>query len=181
MTSNRENGDAGTTHQSADRLRSDFDRSFAEASSTQVQRDEDFLAIRIGADGYALRLSEVVGLYRDQAIVPLPSRAAHLLGLASFRGVTAPVYDLRALLGHTTGARTPWLVLARAASPVAFAFDVLEAHLRVAAASAVSVQIEPRARRYVNGVVRSAGSTFSLIHLASILEAIAHGSSSSKE
>jgi chemotaxis signal transduction protein len=175
MTTNGANANA-VRNGSAERLRDDFDRSFAEAPSTRVHRDEDFLAIRIGGDGYAIRLSDVVGVYRERKIVPIPSRAVHLLGLSSFRGITAPIYDLRALLGHTGPAAPPWLVLARAESPIGFAFDVLEKHLRVGASNAVSVAVDPHSRRHVNGVVRSEGSTFSLIHIASILDAITrHG------
>jgi purine-binding chemotaxis protein CheW len=161
------------TFRLAERLRHDFDRSFAEAPLTGAHLDEDFLAIRIGGDPYAIRLSDVVGLFRDRKIVPLPSRAPHLLGISSFRGATTPIYDLRALLGHPGGAPPRWIVLARSPSPVGFAFDLLEKHLRIAAAP--SVEIDHQANRYVHGVIRTASSVFSLIQLASVIEAVTHG------
>jgi chemotaxis signal transduction protein len=158
--------------QSSQRLQRDFDRSFAEAPPTGAHLDEDFLAIRIGSNGYAIRLSDVVGLHRVRKIVPIPTRATHLLGISSFRGMTAPIYDLRALLGHASAAPPGWLVLARGPSPVGFAFDVLEKHLRIAT---TSVEVDPQARLHIHGIVRTTTSAFSLIQIASVLEALTHG------
>ena len=51
----------------ADELRRAFDRSFAEAPGGAPEADalESLLAIRVGGDPYALRLSEIAGLFAD--------------------------------------------------------------------------------------------------------------------
>ena len=64
------------------------------------QRGEDFLAIRVGADPYTFRLSEIAGLHVGVKIVPVPSPAVQLLGMVAIRGMLAPIYDLAALLHY---------------------------------------------------------------------------------
>lgn len=111
-------------------LRRTFDRAFAEAVRGEVVQTEDLLALRVGSESYALRLSEIAGLYVDRAVTRLPGGVAALLGLASFRGAIAPVYDLHLLLGRPSAETPRWLVMART-SFVAFAFEAFEGHLRV--------------------------------------------------
>ena len=86
--------------QKAAALRAAFDRSFAEAADAGRAPHLDFLAIRVAGDPYALRLSEVASLHVDSKRVRAPSLLPELSGLASFRGVLTPVYDLAALLGY---------------------------------------------------------------------------------
>jgi chemotaxis signal transduction protein len=107
-------------------------------------------------------------------IVPYPSRAAGALGLAAVRGIVAPVYDLRVLLGHARASGPPprWLLLARAPEPVALAFDQLESYLRLPPRLVSSPEVEEHARRHVRGAVRSAEGVRPLIDVAAILAAI---------
>src|SRR5258706_8445815 len=89
-----------------------------------------FLGVTIGANSYALELSEITALFADPRIVPLPSSAREFLGVVALRG--GIVYSLRALLGYATGDERPrWLVVAGRERVAAFAFDGLEAYLRV--------------------------------------------------
>jgi len=126
-------GDTGAAAAAA-RLRAEFDRGFALAPSAGgADGLEGHLAIRVGGDPCALRLADLLGVYVDRKIVPLPSSVPTLLGIASFRGVLIPVHDLRLLLGYPARAPARWLVRVRAAAPVGLAFDALEGQFRASA------------------------------------------------
>src|SRR4029079_4392633 len=93
-------GDPRAAHPAAG-LRAEFDRGFALAPSAGgADGLEGHLAIRVGGDSCAPRLADLLGVYVDRKIVPLPSSVPTLLGIASFRGVLIPVHDLRLLLGY---------------------------------------------------------------------------------
>jgi chemotaxis signal transduction protein len=157
-------------------LRCLFDSSFAAAVSSMTEPLEDLLAIRVGADPYALRLSEIVGLYADVKIVPVPSPVVQLLGIASLRGKMAPVYDLAALLHYRPAASPRWMILAGAPQPVGFAFGTFEAHLQVSKASLADGEDRGEGsgatRRHVRGVVHTADVLRPMIHVASVLRLI---------
>lgn len=157
----------------ADELRRDFDRSFAEAPRGDVEGWEALVALRVGGDAYALRLSELAGLHHDRVVVPVFGVGTPLLGLSSLRGVLLPVYDLRALLGYPASDPAPrWLALARSPSPVALAFDVFESHLRVRPGE-VSAAGDPSARRHTRGAIRVGEQTRPLLRVESLLAEIA--------
>ncbi len=80
-----------------------FDQSFIRAPVDAATELHDYLAIRAGDTGYALRLAEIGGLQLLTGLTPCPSRRAELLGLSTFRGNVLPVYDLRVLLGVGVG------------------------------------------------------------------------------
>jgi purine-binding chemotaxis protein CheW len=155
----------------AARLRDAFDRSFAEPRAADARLGEDLLAIRIAAEPHALRLSEIAGVFADRRITPLPGGFPALLGIAGFRGAIVPVYDLPALLGHRPGAALRWLAMA-AAAPVAFAFAVLDGHLRVAPDAIIGHDDGEHQRRHVRFFARTAGLVRPIIHLPSVLDAI---------
>jgi len=120
-----------------ERLRADFDRSFAEPVRSHEGEHVELLAIRAGGRAYALRLSQTSGLHPDRPVTPLPGPLPALLGLAGFAGTVVPVYDLAALLGHPGEAGPRWLVLATGSPPLGFAFHELDGHFRVAAGDIV--------------------------------------------
>jgi len=152
-------------------LRGDFDRSFAVAVAERDVKPLDFLTIRIAADPYALRLSEVASLHSERRLVVAPSPLLELCGFASFRGILTPVYDLGALLGYPRGTTKNRLVVVQWSSPIAFAFETLEAHVRV---SAGQVSQTDRGRNgAVVGALRDQGRTVPLLHLPSLVEGIA--------
>jgi chemotaxis signal transduction protein len=151
-------------------MRLAFDRSFATLPVVASDREEDFVAVRIGSGGYAFHLSHIAGLFTGKRITPLPSRAAALLGIAGFRGNIAPVYDLHLLLGHPRVEKPAWLATA-AGMPVAFAFEAFDGHIRVPRAAIVpggTHQKSSHVREYIgeDGLIRP------IIHLPSILELI---------
>jgi chemotaxis signal transduction protein len=154
----------------ADELRHSFDRSFSLPSLPDNAPTEDFLAIGVGAQAVALRLSEVAGLFAGRKVTRIPSRAAALLGIAGFRGTILPVYDLGLLLGRPALETRRWLVITSDAS-VALAFDSFHGHLRISKEAVLSHENNGpagHAREYlrVEGIVRP------IAHLPSILDAI---------
>jgi len=152
-------------------LRESFDRSFAEAPSEAREAELDFLAIRIAGDPYALRLSEIQSLHADKQLALAPSLLPELLGIAGFRGVLSPVYDFGALLGYAPALAPRWLVLARSASPIGFAFEAFDAHLRVSP-SLVSTP-DSGAQVLLRGAVQHGNCALPLLHLPSLVGAIA--------
>jgi len=120
-----------------ERLRADFDRSFAEPVRSHEGEHVELLAIRAGGRPYALRLSQTSGLHPDRPVTPLPGPLPALLGLAGFAGTVVPVYDLAALLGHPADSRPRWLVLAAGTPPLGLAFHDVDGHVRVAAGAIV--------------------------------------------
>lgn len=153
-------------------LRNEFDDAFARLPRPAAPV-VDFLGARIGDRAYAIRLSEIAGVHRDRKITRVRSHATHLLGVAAFRGTTTPIYDLREILGYSASASPRWLVLTQGATPVGFAFDAFEGHLRVEAGSN-ALEIDPAGHRFVQGVVRAGDRSFSVLRLAAVLENIAH-------
>jgi chemotaxis signal transduction protein len=153
-----------------------FDASFAAAAVPRHERREEFLAIRLGTDPYLLRLSEIVGLYADRRVVPVPSPDPRLLGIVGLRGRMAPVYDLAAFLGYSLATSPRWMVLASGALPVGFAFETFETHLRVSEALFASEHDHGvgagEIRQHARGTVRVAGELRSVIHMASVSEMV---------
>ncbi|MEA2749205.1 MAG: hypothetical protein QOI41_3348 [Myxococcales bacterium] len=159
-------------------LRAAFDQSFAELPNEAIVHFEDFLAIRIGGDPFAMRLRDVAGLYADRAITSVPSPVSELVGVAGFRGGLVPVYDLRALLGYPVSEPTRWLVLVTTqldpsapATPVALAFDHFEGHLRVSP-DAITAGASDGRFAYVRELVSVEGGPRPIMDVGALLEAI---------
>lgn len=142
-------------------LRRAFDRAFADPPATAVTRFEELLAIGLGDAPFALRLREVAGLFADKPITRVPSPIPELLGIAGFRGVAVPVYDLRALLGLGSAERPRWTLLvtakgATAPGPtVALAFERFDGLLRVAPGEAVLAGSTARTIMTVSSVLQT--------------------------
>ena len=112
-------------------MRREFDRSFALPPPVAETDTGQLLAIRIGAQPFALRLSEITGVHADKKLTRVPGSTPTMLGIVGFRGAITPVYDFAALMGHRRTDAPRWLVVAKAAQ-VALAFDGFEGQLRVA-------------------------------------------------
>jgi chemotaxis signal transduction protein len=157
-------------------LRRLFDAGFAAPAASRSQRLEDLLAIRVGPDPYALRISEIAGLQVGLKIVPVPSPVAQLLGIAAIRGMMAPIYDLAALLRYPPAANPRWFIVARAPQPVGLAFESFESHLQASQSSLATDNGEDAGSvgtgQYLRGTVLAAGTLRPIIHLASVLELI---------
>jgi chemotaxis signal transduction protein len=160
-------------------LRRSFDDSFAAPATPKTESHEGMLAIRVGADPYALLLSDIMGLYSDVRIIAVPSRMPQFKGIVGLRGIMAPVYDLAALMHYPPAASTRWMVLAGGARPVGFAFEGFEAHLRVPAASAenggdagTGGGESGATRRYTRGSVRAAGALRAIIRMDAVMKLV---------
>lgn len=175
MSANDPHGVPAPTAGSAAALRRLFDDSFAAAATARSARLEGLLAIRLGSDPYALRLSEIAGLHAAVKIVAVPSPNAQLLGIVGLRGVMAPIYDLAALLRYPPAINPRWMVLARMSQPVGFAFETFEAHVQVPEAALGEGQNGAdggAARQHTSGTVRAAGALRPIIRMASVVELI---------
>ena len=176
MNTNGPQIDAATLVVTAARLRRLFDQSFAAPAASEPERLEDLLAIRVGPDPYALRLSEISGLHVGLEITPVPSPAAALLGIVGIRGMMAPVYDLAALLRYPPVANPRWFIFAHAPQPVGFAFETFESHLQMPRSSLANGAGEDAGMRatgqHMRGIVRATGALRPIIYLASVLETI---------
>ena len=152
-------------------LRREFDRAFAEPVRADTTAKEDLLGVRAGAQAYAIRLSEIAGLHAGKKITRVPGSHAALCGIAGFRGALLPVYDLQALLGHSSVETPRWLVIAQGA-PVALAFDAFEGHLRASRDEIVPQSARPEMPRYARELVRCQNFIGPILHLPSVLDAI---------
>lgn len=153
-------------------LRSAFDSAFAVPLRVEAAAHHDLLAIRVGAEPYAVRLAEITGLFADRKFTRVPGGHAALLGIAGFRGALVPVYSLRILLGHS-GTQTPrWLVIA-AAAPVALAFEVFEGHVRAPADAILARQSPAQLGGYAAEFIRTEGVVRPVLHLPSVIDALA--------
>jgi chemotaxis signal transduction protein len=160
----------------ATQLRLAFDRAFAEPANTEMAAREAILAIHVGAESFAIRLSEISGLHADKKITPVPGGSSALIGIAGFRGTIVPVYSLRNLLGiaapQSTDGRPPrWMVVA-AAAPIGFAFEGFEAQRRVPHEAIVPKRWRAEHSTYVREFVGSRKFLGPILHLPSIVDAI---------
>jgi chemotaxis signal transduction protein len=161
--------ESAPSEDSAAVLRRLFDASFAAPVQSRAERATHFLTIRVGGDPYALRLSEIAGLQPDLKVIPIPTPAVQLLGIAALRGMMAPIYDLAALLGYSRAPNPRWIVFARAPQPVGLAFEVFESHLQVSDDSLAGAEDPASRRSHTQQTVRAAGIVRPLIHLASVM------------
>jgi purine-binding chemotaxis protein CheW len=152
-------------------LRRAFDRSFAEAPRSDVVRLEDLLEIRVGATPYAMRITEISGLFAGRTITPLPTTVPELLGITGFRGAVLPVYDLGALLGYPMEAKPRWLAIA-AGMPVGLAFERFERHVRIRRDAIVPHGRRDSPVRHVHEVFQVQDRGRGIVSVASVLEAI---------
>lgn len=152
-------------------LRAAFDRSFAEPSRLDMNLMEDLLMVRAGDDVFAIRLSDIAGLYADKKITRVPGGDPALLGIAGFRGTIQPVYGLATLLGRPAEAAPRWLVIA-AAAPIALAFDGFDGHLRVASETIRPTDASAKELPFARDFVPVQQFVRPILHLPSILDAI---------
>ena len=155
----------------AEALRLAFDRSFAEERRRDTPSNESLLAFDLGAEPYALRLSEIAGIFVDRKITRLPGGATALLGFAGFRGAIVPAYDLHVLLGRAPTETPRWLALASGA-PVALAFETFVGHLQVPREAIMPRDGEEQSQRLIREVASADGLVRPVVHLPSVIDTI---------
>jgi chemotaxis signal transduction protein len=159
------------TDRIASALRADFDRTFAEPPAPALRDADAYLLVAVADTGHAVPLADIGGLYVDRRVVRLPSRLPVLLGVAGFRGLVVPVYDLAALLGYAPQKAGRWLLLAGAPDPVAFSFQRAEGYRTPDAACIVEGDDERRGDP-VRGALRDGPFVRPIIRLPSIVEEV---------
>jgi purine-binding chemotaxis protein CheW len=161
-------------------MRRDFDRGFGAPPSRRNGALVDLLAIRLGGQPYALRMSEVAGLFTDKPLTRMPNALPAFLGLAGFRGKALPVFDLGQWFGCPAAGPTRWGVIA-AGQNAAFAFEGFDGHLRVAPQDVVAPEADT-SRAHLAGLlgrtVEGNDRTRSVIDLFSVLAALRRSSAS---
>lgn len=162
---------AAPLSQAVQALREEFDSAFAQAPQPAGAAHHSMLAIRVGAEPYALHLEQIGGLYADRRIMALPTPVPSLLGVTGFRGQIAPVYDLAALLGHARTAPPRWLVLVRGGQPLALAFDQFESHFSAAPEQIMRASAAP-GRPHLCDTVQGAQALRPVIQLTSLRDDI---------
>jgi chemotaxis signal transduction protein len=156
--------------QTAAKLRAQFDAAFAVQLAPSAGAEIDVLAIRVSGRGYALRLSEVLAVHAERQLTAVPSPVPALLGLAGVRGLAVPVYDLRLLLGYGAGPTPRWVALARAASPIGFAFETFEAHWRLPLGAVIAGVDDGNS--FAPGSVETEDGPRPLLHLPSLIASV---------
>lgn len=155
----------------AGQMRRDFDSAFAQPVEIDETITEKLLAVRVGGQPFAIRLSSIAGLFADKKITPVPGGHPALLGIAGFRGAVLPAYDLACLLGAPSGQSIRWLVIAKAA-PVALAFEEFEAQLLVRPENILAQTAHADLKDFAREFVRSPTFSGPVLHLPSLLAAI---------
>jgi chemotaxis signal transduction protein len=156
--------------QRAAQLRRDFDGGFANPPLIGSEAKQDLLAIRLGTRRFAIRLSEISGLFADKKVTPVPGGATAMLGIAGFRGSILPVYDLQSLLDLSKAEAPRWLVVAAAAS-AAFSFDAFEEQIRVSP-DAIKCQQTEAKNSFTKEFIQTEGVLRPIIQLSSVLDSI---------
>ena len=117
-------------------LRAEFDSAFARRPAAEGGELTDVLALRVGDDAGALRLSDLAEVLAHPVLTPVPTSVPALIGLAAGRGYPIGVFDLGLLLGHRP-VEPRWLVRA-AAAPVGLVFEHFDGYQRISLDSAGS-------------------------------------------
>jgi chemotaxis signal transduction protein len=153
-------------------MRLAFDRSFASAPSACTAAFENLLMLSLGRDPYAIRLTDLAGLFHDVRVMRLPSDVHELLGVASLRGMIVPVYDLGALLDYPSTEAPRWMVLLPGSPRIALAFERFDGHLRRARDSIAETPDSTSTPQHVGEVVRTSDALRRIVHLPSVLQSI---------
>jgi len=156
---------------SADALRRDFDRSFAEPLRARSSGDVELLAVRVGGEPYLLPLRELAGLVADARMVGVPTPLAEFLGVIGIRGVVVPVYDLGAILRQGSAERTSWIALA-ARGRIGLAFDAFDGQQRVPSGELHPASNDSASRACVRGAVQLGETLVSIVDVPAVVDAI---------
>ena len=169
-----ENDAAHPSSPAVERMRAEFDRAFASPPALPGRGGARLLGIRVGGDPFALPLDGVLAVHVDRKIVPVPSGAPTLIGIASFRGALAPVHDLRLLLGYPARMATRWLVLVAGATPIGLAFDAFDGQLDAPSAPELPSALagKPPSAALTRGLVQAGDVIRPLIDVAAVVSAV---------
>jgi purine-binding chemotaxis protein CheW len=164
-------------------LREAFDRSFAVEAAGERRATLDFLDVRLGSDPFAIRLSDLAGMFADRKVTPVPTSVPEFRGVAGFRGALVPVYDLAALAGYPPAETNRWLLLAQGGA-VAFAVDTFDGHFRIDAEAIAKREGEGPSSQLVREIARRGERAWPIIDIQAAIASVrrhAPNSHASKE
>ncbi len=151
-----------TEESTLDRLRRDFDATFAEPALAQDRVKQDpLLVIRAGGQKFALRQRDVAGILPERRVIPVLGADA-LLGVSGVRGEIVSVFSLTELLGAPRSSTPPsqsWLALLRGDRRVALGFDQFDAYRDIAESETTIQPAGPSAPPFVAEVAQRPGGT----------------------
>jgi purine-binding chemotaxis protein CheW len=150
-------------------LRAGFDNAFALPPAETTTASIGLLAIRVGAEGYAIRMTELSDVQGARRVVPLPGARPEMLGLAGIRGRLVPVYSLAALLGHAVTQAWTWLAICGAEHPIGLTFDELEGYVQASPADLCPAAEVEGSRSYVRELLRKGDAVTMVVSAASIV------------
>lgn len=154
------------------RLRHAFDESFGVPAAPQEEL-VDFLLVQVATSRFALRLSEISGVVKGQAVVRIPTRRRELLGLSCVRGAVLSVYSMATILGlPETASSTSWLALSERPDPVAVAFLALDGFVRVPRSSAPQAPGSEGLPRLTLGVLNVEATACPIVDLRRMFDGI---------
>ncbi len=154
--------------------RASFDAAFASSPEEAGAASIGLLAIRVGKDGYAIRMTDLSDVHAARKVVPLPGTRPELLGLAGIRGRLVPVYSLAALLGQAETQAWTWVAICGTEQPIGLTFDALDGYLEASPADLVAARESERSQGHVREVLRKDGATTMVVSAHSIV-AMLHG------
>jgi chemotaxis signal transduction protein len=146
-------------------LRREFDQGFAAAVAAALRNEVNLLAISLAEMPYALNLADIGSVYANKKITPIPAKAPGLLGIAGFRGVILPVYDLSVMLGLPRIERPRWFAVVAKADLVV-AFETFDGYLRVPAQDVIANDAREGGREHVSHLLKSADGIRAVIDLS---------------
>lgn len=152
-------------------MRREFDQFFVAPDPLAAAATDDFVAVRVGGQPFALRVSELAWVETRRKIVALPGSRSELLGLVSTRGKFVPVFSLELMLGlpATLGAKS-WVAICAGEQQFGLAFEALEGYFRVPRADVLGARGANEDRK--EQAVRVAGEVRPVVSVASIQVAI---------
>ncbi len=162
---------SGRRRMDASALRAEFDGAFAAPAAARAPDEVALLALRVGAEPFAVRVLDVAGLFAARKIVHVPTRRPELLGIMGLRGAVVPVYGLAQLLGRRAPDDAPrWVLLAGGEERVALAFAELQGHV-LAPAGDLDAAAEAEGMGHVREVVRLGGVARPVLDVRSLVRA----------
>jgi chemotaxis signal transduction protein len=162
-------------------IRASFDNAFALPPSEATAASIGLLAIRVGSDGYAIRMTELSDVQGVRKVVPLPGARPEMIGLAGIRGRLVPVYSLAALLGQATPASWTWLAICGTEQPLGLTFDDLEGYVSASPGDLVPAAEVERSGGHIRELLRKDGATTMVVSTTSIVAMLRGAIDSSKE
>ncbi len=139
-----------------------------------------YLLLRLGAEGYAISVDNVLEIVRNTKITRVPNMPSYIKGVVNLRGKVVPVYDLRDKLHiqKTEDQKILCMVVAqvvlneRGLTSVAIVVDAVDSVVELSNCPYEEMPELGTAvhREWTNGIVDVSGNSFTLLNIKQLLE-----------